>query len=86
MAGMSKMEATEQLAGIIDAMRADSYGVEVVEADASHLSLRIDALDGACEDCLSPHVVMAGVISGALGGRYTPDQIQIAYPAVSEAH
>lgn len=86
MAGMSKLEATESLAGIIDAMKTDSYEVEVLEAGTDNLSLSIAALDGACEDCLSPHAVMAGVISGALGGRYTPEQIRITYPETIEAH
>lgn len=86
MSGMSRIEIDEQLAGIVSAMRADSYEVDVVGVQPDGLSLRITALDGACEDCLSPHAVMAGVVSGALGGRYTPEQIRIAYPAGTNAH
>lgn len=77
---MSTMQVTEQLTGIIDAMRADSYEVSVLDATPSRLTLSIDALDGACEDCLAPHGVLTQVVSGALAGRYAPEQIEISYP------
>jgi Fe-S cluster biogenesis protein NfuA len=86
MTGMSKLEVSENLAGLISAMRVDSYDVEIVEVDPGGVALRIVALDGACEDCLSPPRVMAGLVSGALSGRYTPDQIQISYPTEIERH
>lgn len=78
---MNTMQATEALAGIIDAMRADSYQVVVVAATPDALSVSIEALDGACEDCLAPAPIMTTVLSTALAGQYRPDQIQIAYPA-----
>lgn len=80
---MSGPEIDEALAGIVTAMRADSYVVDVVDASSDKLSLSITALEGACEDCLSPHPVMAGVVSGALRGAYSPDEIEIAYPSGS---
>lgn len=83
MTKMSTLQATDELAGIISAMHADSYALSVVEATADELSLRIDALDGACQDCLSPPSVMTGVVSGALGGRYAPGQISIRYPGAT---
>ena len=86
MAGMRELEVPEALPGIVSAMEADSYTLDIVEVGPTALSFRIDALDGACEDCLAPHSVMAGLISTSLGGRYTTDQIQIAYPSGIHSH
>jgi len=86
MVGMTKLDVNESLAGIVSAMKADSYGLEIVEVADVSLHLRIDALNGACEDCLAPHEIMAGLISSALGGRYTPQQIQIVYPMHITSH
>ncbi len=69
-----------ELAGIADALRADGYELQVTDASET-LSLRITALEDACEDCLVPREIMAPMISAAMGGRYVPEQIQIAYPA-----
>lgn len=77
---MNRMQATEALAGIIDAMRADNYEVVVVDASPETLSVSIEAREGACEDCLSPPSIMTTVMSTALGGAYRPEQIAIAYP------
>lgn len=77
---MNTMQATEALAGIINAMRADSYEVVVVDATPDALSVSIEARDGACEDCLAPAPIMTTMISTALGGQYRPEQIKIAYP------
>lgn len=77
---MNSMQVSEALAGIIEAMRADSYEVDVVSVEPDRLRLAITANEGACEDCLSPPPVMANVVSGALGGAYAPEQIEIAYP------
>lgn len=77
---MNTMQATEALAGIIDAMSADSYDVVVEGATSDELSVSIAARDGACEDCLAPPSIMTTVISTALDGRYRPEQIKIAYP------
>jgi len=76
----SREEVTEALAGITDALRVDGYALEVAEVSDT-LSLRILALEGACEDCLVPAGVMAQTISGALRGAYPADRIQVAYPA-----
>jgi len=77
---VNSLQVSEALAGIISAMRADSYEISVVDVRPDRLALAISADEGACEDCLSPPAVMAQVISGALAGRYTPEQIDIAYP------
>lgn len=83
---MRELEVQEALAGIVSAMAADSYRLEIVEVGSTVLSFTIEASDGACEDCLAPHEVMAGLISSALGGRYATDQIHIAYPSGTNAH
>jgi Fe-S cluster biogenesis protein NfuA len=74
----------EALAGIRTGLHADGYDIEVTEASTDRLALRIVALEGACEDCLSPPNVMAMIISGSLDGAYAPEELKIAYPA--EAH
>jgi hypothetical protein len=74
------MEVTEQLSGVIDAMAADNYELRVVDAGSDALELAIEAREGACEDCLASPPVFATIVSGALGGRYRPEQIRIAYP------
>jgi Fe-S cluster biogenesis protein NfuA len=72
-------EITEALAGFAGALRADGYALEVDEVSDT-LSLRIVALDGACEDCLVPAAIMAPTISASLGRRYAPEQIRLTYP------
>ncbi|MDH3193918.1 MAG: NifU family protein [Acidimicrobiia bacterium] len=74
----------EALGGIRVGLQADGYDIEVIDAAQDRLGLRIVALEGACEDCLSPPSVMAMVVSGSLDGAYAPDELDITYPA--EAH
>jgi Fe-S cluster biogenesis protein NfuA len=69
----------DRLATVRDALRLDGYDLHVVDA-AETLSVRIVALDGACEDCLVPQSVMAATLSAALGGGYPPERIAIEYP------
>ena len=75
----SREEITGALADFAGALRADGYLLEVFEASDT-LSLRIVALDGACEECLVPPAIMAPTISAALDGRYPPEQIRLTYP------
>ena len=72
-------DTAQQLAGIVAALEADGYALAITDASET-LSLRITALEGACEDCLVPPEIMAPVISAALGGRYRPEQIRLTYP------
>lgn len=69
-----------QLTGLREALAADGYAL-VVTDESDALSLRIDAGEDACVDCLVPREIMAPMISTAVGGRYRPEQIEIAYPA-----
>jgi hypothetical protein len=61
-------------------MKADSYELDIVNVESQSLHLRIEALDGACEDCLVPPNIMTTIISTALDGRYSSEQIRIEYP------
>lgn len=72
-------EITQALVGIAGALEHDGYVLEVSDV-SDRLSLRISALEGACEDCLVPQEVMASTVSSVLGGDYAPEQISIAYP------
>jgi Fe-S cluster biogenesis protein NfuA len=76
----SEQQITAALEGITNALRVDGYALEVEDVSDT-LSLRIRALEDACEDCLVPAGVMAQTISGALKGAFPPDRIQVAYPA-----
>jgi hypothetical protein len=67
------------LDGIRKGLEADGYGLEVVGA-ADVLAIRIVATEDACEDCLVSREVMARMMSGALGGRWAPEQIEIELP------
>jgi|KBSSwiStaDraftv2_1062776.scaffolds.fasta_scaffold414434_2 Fe-S cluster biogenesis protein NfuA len=72
-------DATSRLEGIADALRADGYSLVVEGADET-LHVRIAALDGACEECLVPPVVLTGMLSSALGGDWPPERISVTYP------
>jgi len=75
-----EQEATNRLDGIATALRADGYSLVVEGADET-LSVRIAALDGACEECLVPPTVLAGMLSAALAGEWPPERISLTYPA-----
>ena len=83
---MSHHEISEKLVGIISSMKADSYELDIVNVESQSLHLRIEALDGACADCLGPSNIMTTSISTALDGRYSSEQIRIEYPTNQEAH
>lgn len=67
-------------------MLADLYEVHIVAATDTRLELRIDALEGACAECLSPPTVMSRIVSSALHGGYEPDEIHFRYPADISGH
>ena len=74
------MDVFPALEGIRQALEADGYRLDVVDA-GQVLRLRVVALPDACEDCLSPPGVMAAMVSGALDGRWAPEQIEVELPA-----
>lgn len=68
------------LAEIQQTLRVDGYRLEVDGATASGLLVRIDALDGACEECLAPPDVLKMIISAGLDGAYQPAEIDLRLP------
>jgi len=74
-------DVDEALGVIRTGLNADGYDIEVTEATESGLKVRIVALEGACEECLSPPSVMSMILSGSLQGAYAPDELEISYPA-----
>jgi Fe-S cluster biogenesis protein NfuA len=74
----------ERLADLASSFRLDGYELEVREADPA-LTIRINALEGACEDCLAPPAIITGLISAALEGAYQPMEITVEYPEGSAA-
>lgn len=73
------MSVREDLAGITEALDADGYTLEVLDASET-LSLRIRARPDACEECLVPPEIMAPTIAAATNGRYAAEQIRLEYP------
>lgn len=76
---MGGEQALAGLDGIRGGLEADGYGLEVVGA-AERLSVRIVATADACADCLASREILARMISGALEGRWAPEQIEIELP------
>lgn len=70
----------EALDGIRASLAVDGYQLEVDRAEAERLSVRVIAVDGACEECLAPAEVLKMIISGGLDGAYRVDQIELALP------
>jgi hypothetical protein len=79
----STEQVTEALRTFAGALEADGYALEVDDASET-LSLRIEALENACEECLVPPAIMAPTISAAIGGLYPPERIRITYPPGSK--
>jgi hypothetical protein len=73
-------EVQSALAPVCDSLSADGYKLEVTDA-AERLSLKVTALENACEECLVPQHVMAMMVSAKLDGAYEPEDIAIEYPA-----
>lgn len=62
------------------ALRSDGYEIAVTSISSELLELKIDALDGACEDCLVPEHVMAQMIAADLPSALRSVRIRIRYP------
>jgi hypothetical protein len=74
-----RAQVEDELGPIRDALSADGYRLEVTGA-GELLSLRVVALEDACEECLVPPPVMAQMVSATLSGAYGKDDIAIEYP------
>ena len=76
----------QHLTSIRVALAADGYRLSVASVGPEALSLSIEALGGACPDCLVPAAVMEGIVRAAIpdGAKFT--SVEITYPAGSAAH
>jgi len=63
------------------ATAVDGYRLDIERASAQGLSVRIVALEGACEECLAPDGVIKMIISAGLDGAYAPEEIDLRRPA-----
>jgi Fe-S cluster biogenesis protein NfuA len=77
-------KVTEALDPIASALRHDGYDLQVLDA-SDRLSLRIVALEGACEDCLVPEDAMVLTVCNVVDG-YAPEQVSIEYPKGAAPH
>lgn len=77
-------EVREALDPIAGGLRHDGYELEVLEA-TDRLSLRIVALEDACEDCLVPEDAMVLTLCNIVDG-YAPEQVSITYPRDAAPH
>lgn len=75
----------EALADIRQGMEVDGYRLDVDDATLDRLSLQVIALDGACEECLAPPLVLKMMVSGDLERAYEPEEIDVRLPT-SAAH
>lgn len=69
------------VAGLVSAFATDGYVMRVVEFDGERLHMAIDALEGACAECLVPPSMMTGLIRTSLPKDIAEAQIVIDYPA-----
>jgi hypothetical protein len=76
----------QHLADIRAALAADGYRLSVASVRSDALSLNIEAVDGACADCLVPAKVMEMIVRAAIPDEARFSLVEITYPADSAAH
>lgn len=77
-------EVEKAIEPFAEALRTDGYEIGVTRVAADVVELRIDALEGACEDCLVPEHVMAPMIADSLPASLRHATIRIQYPPHAE--
>lgn len=80
-----RQAVADALADIQQSLAVDGYRLDIERATARGLSVRIVALQGACEECLAPQTVLKMIISAGVDGAYAPGEIDLCLPA-SGAH
>lgn len=69
----------DQLQQLRDTLAADGYSIDITRDEGS-ATVRIEAADGVCDDCLVPkNVMVKGFLEPALG--LNEAQIHLIYPA-----
>lgn len=80
---MTEMEAAARgaLEPIAMSMTSDGYALSIQEIADGALAVRIEALEGACEDCLVPRSVMVPMIESLLNDNgIRPSRVDVAFP------
>lgn len=75
-----RRETEDALGPFAEAFRADGYAIRIEAIAPSAIHLRIEALEGACEDCLVPEGIMKLMIAESLPGPMRSAAIRIDYP------
>lgn len=86
---MTELEqaALGALAPIEESLASDGYALTVTEQHGGALQVGIEALEGACADCLVPESVMIPMIERLLvGGGVSASGVTVSYPADSAHH
>ena len=63
-----------------ESFRADGYEIHVASVVGNQIELRIEAREGACEDCLVPEALMVPMVAASLPPEMRSAQIHIKYP------
>lgn len=74
-------EVRKAIQPFAEALRCDGYELLVTRVTADAIHLGIEALEGACEDCLVPEHLMAAMISDSLPRSMRSAQLHIRYPS-----
>lgn len=77
-------EVGKALEPFAEALRSDGYKLGIAHVAADAIELKIEALEGACEDCLVPEHVMAPMIQDALPPSLRSATVHIEYPTHNE--
>ena len=70
------------LAPVHQGLAADSYELFVDDVTDTRLNVRVEALEGACEECLVTAPVLRMIVSGEIDRAYEPEEIDVNYPTV----
>ena len=80
-----EQNAREALTSIEASMTSDGYALHVSSAAEAQYTIAIEALPGACEECLVTKDIMSSIITSTLeraGVGVT--ELRVEYPAVSK--
>lgn len=74
--------AVSALAPIESSLTSDGYALRVTELPGNELEVAIDALEGACADCLVPESVMVPMLERILtGSGVAVSGVKVRYPS-----